>query len=70
MGPSETDRVWVQLGDRRLRGDRSSSTGRVVVHDASFTSWVGVDPAAGANPLTRQAAHIEVRKSDLRQSAC
>ena len=34
-----------------------------------FAARVGVDSAEGADQLTRQAAHIEVPKSDLRKSA-
>ena len=75
LGPSETDRVWVQLGGTGesgyvvRQGDRVEFTGRVVANDPGFAARVGVDSAEGADQLTRQAAHIAVAKSDLRKSA-
>ena len=75
LGASETERVWVQLGGTGesgyvvRQGDRVEFTGRVVANDPGFAARVGVDSAEGADQLTRQAAHIEVAKSDLRKSA-
>jgi hypothetical protein len=75
LGPSETERVWVQLsgtgesGYVVRQGDRVELTGRVIANDPGFANRVGVDAAEGAEQLTRQAAHIEVAKSDLRKSA-
>ncbi len=76
VGGSDSDRVWVQLavqpGESPFRvqpGDRLDLTGRVVAHDAGFAQQVGVDAAEGAEQLTRQAAHVEVAKADLRPAA-
>jgi hypothetical protein len=75
VGTSATDRVWVQLsgtgesGYVVRQGDRVEFTGRVVANDPGFAARVGVDSAEGADQLTRQAAHIEVAKSELRKSA-
>ncbi len=72
VGTGDVDRVWVQLvGDGESPfavrdGGVVDFTGRVVGHDAGFAGQVGVDPAEGAEQLTRQAAHIEVEHSDLR----
>ncbi|WP_345379916.1 hypothetical protein [Pseudonocardia yuanmonensis] len=75
VGTSDTDRVWVQLttqpGESPYRvavGDRVDFTGSVVAQDAGFAQQVGVDAAEGADQLTRQAAHLEVAKADLRKS--
>jgi hypothetical protein len=71
VGSSGTDRVWVQLtgeGESAYAigpGDRVSFTGQVVGHDAGFAAQVGVDPAEGAEQLTRQAAHAAVVQADL-----
>ena len=75
LGPSETERVWVQLGGTGesgyvvRQGDRVELTGRVVANDSGLAARVGVDSAEGADQLTGEAAHIEVAKSDLRKSA-
>ena len=75
VGPSETDRVWVQLsgtdesGYVVKQGDRVDFTGQVTAHDPSFATQVGVDAAEGADQLGQQAAHIEVAKSQLRLNA-
>jgi hypothetical protein len=74
VGTGETDRVWVQLtgadesGYVVTAGDRVVFTGTVVGHDAGFAGQVGVDPAEGADQLTKQAAHVEVAKSALREA--
>jgi hypothetical protein len=66
LGPSETERVWVQLigtdesGYVVQQGDRVESTGQTVTHDFSFGSQIGVHPGEGADQLTRQVARIEV----------
>ena len=71
VGSSGTDRVWVQLagvGESAYSvgpGDRVSFTGQVVGHDVGFAAQVGVDPAEGAEQLTRQAAHVAVAQADL-----
>ena len=58
LGPSETDRVWVQLGGTGesgyvvRQGDRVEFTGRVVANDPGFAARVGVDSAEGADQLT------------------
>ena len=55
LGPSETDRVWVQLGGTGesgyvvRQGDRVEFTGRVVANDPGFAARVGVDSAEGAD---------------------
>ncbi len=74
VGPSEAERIWVQLtgtdesGYVVRQGDRVELTGRIVEHDPGFAGQVGVDPAEGADQLTRQAAHVEVAKSELQLS--
>ena len=71
VGGSGTDRVWVQLtgeGESAYAvapGDRVSLTGQVVGHDAGFAAEVGIDPAEGAEQLTRQGAHVAVAQADL-----
>jgi hypothetical protein len=60
-GPDESGYVVSQ-------GDRVELTGRTVEHDPGFAGQVGVDPAEGADQLTRQAAHVEVAKSELHLS--
>jgi hypothetical protein len=71
VGPSEAERVWVQLigtgesGYVVRQDDRVELTGRIVEHDPGFAGRVGVDPTEGADQLTRQAAHVEVAKFEL-----
>jgi hypothetical protein len=73
VGSSEADEVWVQLtvppGESPYRvrpGQLVDLTGPMTAHDAGFAGQVGVDPAEGADQLTRQAAHVAVQKADLR----
>ncbi|WP_214402653.1 hypothetical protein [Pseudonocardia lacus] len=73
VGGSETDRVWVQLtvpaGESPYTvqpGQRLDFTGPLTAHGADFAQRVGVDAAEGADQLTREAAHVEVAKADLR----
>jgi len=66
VGPSETQRVWVQLtgaGESPFvirRGQRVSFTGRMVPNPPGFAGAVGVDPAEGAALLEAEAQQVEV----------
>ncbi len=72
VGPSATDRVWVQLtgaGESPYTvrpGDTVSFTaGQVVANPAGYPATAGLGAADGAAQLTSQAAHVEVAKDAL-----
>jgi hypothetical protein len=50
-------------------GQRLDFTGLMSAHDAGFAPSTGVDAAEGADQLTREGAHIDVDKADLRTTA-
>jgi len=66
IGPSEADRVWVQLAANDespvtiTEGQLLDLSGAVVTHGADFAGKAGVAAAEGADQLTRQGAHLEV----------
>jgi hypothetical protein len=73
VGPSGTDRVWVELtvppGESPYQvrpGQLVDFTGPMTGQDGGYAGQAGVDAAEGADQLTREAAHVAVQKADLR----
>jgi hypothetical protein len=73
VGPSETDRVWVELtvppGESPYQvkpGQLVDFTGPMTGQGTGYAGQVGVDAAEGADQLGTEAAHVAVQKADLR----
>jgi hypothetical protein len=71
VGPSATDRVWVQLTSNNestitiTAGELLNLSGPVVSHGADYAGKAGVTAEEGADQLTREAAHLEVNPSQV-----
>jgi hypothetical protein len=72
VGPSATDRVWVQLTSNSestitiSAGELLDLSGPVVSHGADYARKAGVTAEEGADQLTREAAHLEVNPSQVK----